>query len=78
MSMSLRMVKSQWSLFSTGEGETHTHTRQCEKTKARSDRLSTDCCTFCDTPGVLPPSDSLAVHIHDGVASDDGQWQLVL
>lgn len=66
-------------VFNWREKHTHTHTHQCEKNKARSDDLlRTDCGTFCDTPGVLPPSDSLAVHVHDGVASDDGQRQLVL
>lgn len=34
--------------------------------------------TFCNPPGVLPASDSLAVHLDDGVASYDSQRQLIL
>lgn len=34
--------------------------------------------TFCNPPGVLSPSDPLAVHLDDGVASYHSQRQLVL
>lgn len=76
MSMSLRMVKSQWSLFSTTP-KSRSHV------KVVTDTLLMGFSggwfrTFCDPPGVLSDSDLLAVDFSDGVASHHSQRQLVL